>query len=106
MQLSNRATARFPALGLWTYRFRWPVIASHQAQDPSLRVYVTGETPISYDGTQVLVADTATAEKRIIPAAIALLLLAFGAVAAAGIPVMVGALASVITLGLLVVCGH
>ncbi|HEY9723510.1 MAG TPA: MMPL family transporter [Oscillatoriaceae cyanobacterium] len=79
-----------------------PVIAQWQAQDPSLQVYVTGETPIGYDGTQVLIKDTGTAEKRIIPIAIVFLLLAFGGLAASGIPVLVGATASVITLGLLV----
>ncbi|MFP5501156.1 MAG: MMPL family transporter [Candidatus Sericytochromatia bacterium] len=83
-----------------------PVLARWQAEDPSLKVHLTGETAISYDATQVLMEDTAKAEKRILPMALVLLLVAFGALAAAGIPVLVGATAAVISLGMLVVVGH
>jgi RND superfamily putative drug exporter len=82
------------------------VLARAQQKDPTLRVHVTGEVPLAYDSTRVLMKDTSTAEKRIIPVALVFLLLAFGALAAAGIPVLVGVTASVVTLALLVLFGH
>ena len=83
-----------------------PVIRRWQATDPGLKVHVTGDIPIGYDGTRALVTDTATAERRILPVALLFLLVAFGALAAAGVPVVVGALATLTTLGLLYVVGQ
>ena len=83
-----------------------PVIAKWRATDPGLKVHVTGDIPIGYDGTRALVEDTATAERRILPVALIFLLVAFGALAAAGVPVVVGALATITTLGLLFVVGQ
>ncbi len=83
-----------------------PVVKRWQASDPGLKVHVTGDIPIGYDGTHALVADTATAEHRILPVALLFLLVAFGALAAAGVPVVVGALATLTTLGLLFVIGQ
>ncbi|MDB5099096.1 MAG: family transporter, partial [Cyanobacteria bacterium RYN_339] len=83
-----------------------PVIEKWQKEDPGLKVFVTGEIPIGFDGTRVLMEDTTTAEHRIIPLAMLFLLAAFGGLAAAGIPVLVGAVASVLTLALLFVFGH
>jgi RND superfamily putative drug exporter len=83
-----------------------PVLAKWQQVDPDLKVWVTGEIPIGFDGTRVLMEDTTTAEHRIIPLAMLFLLAAFGGLAAAGIPVLVGAVASVLTLALLFIFGH
>jgi RND superfamily putative drug exporter len=83
-----------------------PVIEKWQHDDPGLKVFVTGEIPIGYDGTRTLMEDTTTAEHRIIPLAMLFLLAAFGGLAAAGIPVLVGAVASVLTLALLFIFGH
>jgi RND superfamily putative drug exporter len=83
-----------------------PIIAKWQQQDPNFRAYVTGEIPIGFDGARVLAEDTTTAEHRIFPLAVVFLLVVFGAVAAAGIPVLVGGAAAVLALGLLFVFGH
>lgn len=83
-----------------------PAIARWKQADPNVQVWVTGEIPIGYDGTQVLLEDTSTAEHRIIPLAMLFLLAAFGGLAAAGIPVAVGGFAAIVTLGLLFVVGH
>ena len=83
-----------------------PVIAAGQKDDPDLAVHVTGEIPIGFDGTQALLSDTTVAEHRILPLALLFLLAAFGGLAAAGIPVLTGATAAVVTLGLLFVVGH
>jgi RND superfamily putative drug exporter len=83
-----------------------PYIKRWQQADPNAKVFVTGEIPIGYDGTQVLLQDTSTAEHRILPMALLFLLAAFGGLAAAGIPVAVGAFAAIVTLGLLFLCGQ
>ncbi|MEB3284932.1 MAG: efflux RND transporter permease subunit [Candidatus Sericytochromatia bacterium] len=82
------------------------VASRWQERLPGLEVHLTGEIPIGYDATRMIAKDTTTAEHRILPLALAFLLFAFGAVAAAGIPVLLGALASVTTLGLLFVVGQ
>ncbi|MEB3328158.1 MAG: MMPL family transporter, partial [Candidatus Sericytochromatia bacterium] len=81
-------------------------VARHTAQLPALEAHLTGEIPIGYDATRMIGQDTATAERRILPVALAFLLFAFGAVAAAGIPVLLGLLASVTTLGMLYLVGQ
>jgi RND superfamily putative drug exporter len=81
-------------------------VARHSGRLPDLEAHVTGEIPIGYDATRMIGKDTATAERRILPVALAFLLFAFGAVAAAGIPVLLGLLASVITLGMLYLVGQ
>jgi RND superfamily putative drug exporter len=83
-----------------------PYIQRWQQADPNTKIFVTGEIPIGYDGTQVLLKDTSTAEHRILPMALLFLLAAFGGLAAAGIPVAVGAFAAIVTLGLLFLCGQ
>ncbi|MEB3197295.1 MAG: MMPL family transporter [Candidatus Sericytochromatia bacterium] len=82
------------------------VVARWRSRLPSLESHVTGQIPIGYDATRMIAQDTTTAERRILPVALLFLLFAFGAVAAAGIPVLLGALASVVTLGLLYVVGQ
>ena len=83
-----------------------PVIDAAQKQIPDLRVFVTGEIAIGFDATRSIARDTAIAERRILPVALLFLLVAFGALAAAGIPVLVGAFASLTTLALLYCFGH
>ncbi|MEB3221587.1 MAG: MMPL family transporter [Candidatus Sericytochromatia bacterium] len=81
-------------------------VARHRATVPGLEAHLTGEIVLGYDATRMIGKDTATAERRILPIALAFLMFAFGAVAAAGIPVLLGVLASVTTLGLLYLVGQ
>src|SRR5690242_4849795 len=59
----------------------------------------TGETPLNVDLRRTSAADVQHAERRALPITAALLVLAFGAVAAALVPVVAGALAIAIALG-------
>ena len=59
----------------------------------------TGETPLNHDLRSVSAADAKDAERRIMPVTLILLLLAFGAVAAALLPLLSAGLAIVLALG-------
>lgn len=72
-----------------------------RASAPTLRLRLTGEAPINYDIWRTSADDVARAERRTLPVTLALLLLAFGALVAALLPVIAGALAVVLALGLL-----
>ncbi|HEY6547493.1 MAG TPA: MMPL family transporter, partial [Vicinamibacteria bacterium] len=67
---------------------------------PGLSVRFTGEGPINYDLWRSSADDARLAERRTLPLTLALLLLAFGAAAAAFVPVATGALAVGLSLGL------
>ena len=54
-----------------------------RASAPSLRLRITGEGPINYDIWRTSADDVKHAERRTLPVTLALLLAAFGAVAAA-----------------------
>lgn len=81
-------------------------VASLQASDPSLKVHLTGDIPIGHDVAQALVKDTAATEAQILPWALLLLLLAFGSVIAAGVPIGIGAAATMLALAMLVGVGQ
>jgi RND superfamily putative drug exporter len=66
---------------------------------PGVTLRWTGETPLNVDLRRTSAADVQHAERRALPLTAALLLLAFGAVAAAAVPVVAGALAIAIALG-------
>ncbi len=70
-------------------------------QDPSFEWHVTGRGALTYDINQFSTEDTSKAETRSLPLTILVLLLAFGTLAAAGIPLVMGACAIVLTQGLL-----
>ena len=65
-----------------------------------LKVHVTGDPAACYDVTQVSARDLVKAEKRAFPVAILVLIFTFGALLAAGIPVVLGAVAVAISLGI------
>jgi RND superfamily putative drug exporter len=69
-----------------------------RAPDATLRL--TGQGPINYDIWRTSADDAAHAERRTLPLTLVLLLIAFGAVGAALLPVVSGALAVSLSLGL------
>jgi RND superfamily putative drug exporter len=60
---------------------------------PAVKLELTGETPLNFDIRKASADDVNHAESLVIPATLALLLLAFGSLVAALIPVAVGQLA-------------
>ena len=74
-------------------------VAALRAAHPAAEVMVTGEDALNHDLRAASARDVSTAERRALPLTLALLLLAFGAVAAASIPLGVAGLAIGIALG-------
>ncbi|MBC7475578.1 MAG: MMPL family transporter [Candidatus Sericytochromatia bacterium] len=74
--------------------------------DPEIESHITGSQIIVRDMTQVSEKDSAKAEKRILPIAILLLIIVFGALVSALLPVMIAVMSIVITLGTLYVIGQ
>ena len=70
-----------------------------RGEHPGLTLRWTGETALNVDLRHTSSSDVEHAERRVLPVTAALLLLAFGAVAAALVPVVAGALAIAIALG-------
>ena len=70
-----------------------------RARAPQLRLSLTGEGPINYDIWRTSTDDTARSERRTLPLTLVLLAIAFGAAAAAVLPVVSGALAVGLSLG-------
>ena len=68
---------------------------------PGIALRLTGEGPINYDIWRTSADDTAHAERRTLPLTLVLLAIAFGAAAAALLPVVSGALAVSLSLGVL-----
>jgi RND superfamily putative drug exporter len=67
---------------------------------PAVKLELTGETPLNFDIRKASADDVQHAESLVIPATLALLLLAFGSLAAALIPLAVGQLAIATTLAI------
>jgi len=67
---------------------------------PAVKIELTGETPLNFDIRKASAADVRHGESLVIPATLALLLLAFGSVVAALIPLAVGQLAIATTLAI------
>ena len=72
---------------------------------PGVALRWTGETPISFDLRRMSAEQVNVAQQRLAPVTLALLLVAFGSLAGALLPLIVGAVAITITLGLAVL-GH
>ncbi len=70
-----------------------------RARHPRAELLWTGEGPITADLRRASADDATAAELRVLPLTLALLVVAFGAVVAATLPVAMGALAIGITLG-------
>jgi RND superfamily putative drug exporter len=67
---------------------------------PALKFELTGETPLNFDIRKASAEDVRHGEDLVIPATLALLLLAFGSLVAAVIPVAVGQLAIAATMAI------
>jgi RND superfamily putative drug exporter len=69
------------------------------AQYPALNLEITGETPINVDVRKISSEEVQQAELRVVPVTLILLLIAFGSLVAALLPVGVGLLAISMTMG-------
>jgi len=70
-----------------------------RSQHPRLELLWTGELALTTDLRRVSADDANRAERRVLPLTLALLVVAFGGVAAAALPVTIGALAIAVTMG-------
>jgi RND superfamily putative drug exporter len=71
-----------------------------RARYPAVKLELTGETPLNFDIRKASADDVQHAESLVIPATLALLLVAFGSLVAALIPLAVGQLAIATTLAI------
>jgi RND superfamily putative drug exporter len=69
------------------------------AQYPALTLEITGETPLNVDVRKISSEEVEQAELRVVPVTLLLLLIAFGSLVAAMLPVGVGMLAISMTMG-------
>ena len=69
-------------------------------------VKVTGNAALDYDVRTISTADTRIAEQRAVPLTLVVLVLAFGALVAATLPIIVGVLAITIALGVVAVAAQ
>jgi RND superfamily putative drug exporter len=77
-----------------------------RGQFPQLELELTGETPLNFDLRKVSADDVNRAEMRVLPVTLILLLLAFGSLVAAMLPLGVGVLAISMTMGAAALLAH
>ena len=70
------------------------------------RAQVTGRAPLDLDVRTVVTRDSAEGEKRLLPLTLMILVLAFGALVAATLPLIVGVLAITVSLAIIGVVAH
>ena len=70
------------------------------------RAHVTGRAPLDLDVRTVVTRDSAEGEKRLLPLTLLILILAFGALVAATLPLIVGVLAISVSLAIIGVIAH
>jgi putative drug exporter of the RND superfamily len=70
-----------------------------RAQYPKIKLQITGETPLNFDLRKVSADDVKLAEERAMPVTLLLLVLAFGSLVAAVLPLGVGVLSISMALG-------
>ncbi len=75
-------------------------------RDPAFETYVTGEESIGLTFTEIAEADLQTAELFGLPIAFVILAIVFGALVAAGIPVIVALLSILVSVGITAVIGQ
>ena len=73
--------------------------ADLKSTHPALQLTWTGETALNYDLRRASAADAQGAERRVLPLTLILLVLAFGALAAAFVPLLAGGLSIAFALG-------
>jgi RND superfamily putative drug exporter len=84
-------------------RLRAVVEAVQRRFGSDFETYVTGDPAFDYDVRTIAAADSRLMERRLIPTTLVLLLLAFGTLVAAMIPIAVGYIAITVTLGLVAI---
>src|SRR5580704_10918496 len=77
-----------------------------KSQYPNIKLQITGETPINFDLRKVSSDDVRHAEERAMPVTLLLLLLAFGSLVAALLPLGVGLLSISMALGAAALLAH
>src|SRR5450631_1071150 len=77
-----------------------------RSQYPNIKLEITGETPLTFDLRKVSADDVTHAEKRAMPVTLVLLVLAFGSVVAALLPLGVGVLSISMALGAAALLAH
>jgi RND superfamily putative drug exporter len=83
-----------------------PALSQLTLADPSAYWATTGAGALAYDVAQYGVADGQRAEAAILPLTLIILLVAFGALIAAGVPLAMGMLSTAATLGLVAIVAH
>jgi len=77
-----------------------------RSQYPHVRLEITGETPLNFDLRKVSADDVTHAEERAMPVTLLLLLLAFGSLVAALLPLGVGVLSISMAMGAAALLAH
>ena len=75
-------------------------------QYPNINLEITGETPLTWDLRKVSADDVRHAEERAMPVTLFLLLLAFGSLVAALLPLGIGVLSISMAMGAVALLGH
>ncbi len=75
------------------------VLPAYKSTYPALSLRWTGEIALNYDLRKASAADARAAERRVLPVTLILLVLAFGAIAAAVLPLLAGAVSISLALG-------
>jgi RND superfamily putative drug exporter len=82
------------------------MVGQLKSQYPNIKLQITGETPLTFDLRKVSAEDVTRAEKRAMPVTLVLLVLAFGSVVAALLPLGVGVLSISMALGAASLLAH
>src|SRR6202453_2645285 len=77
-----------------------------RSEYPNIKLKITGETPLNFDLRQVSADDVNHAEERAMPVTLLLLLLAFGSLVAALLPLGVGVLSISMAMGAAALLAH
>ncbi|MGB6479710.1 MAG: MMPL family transporter, partial [Candidatus Sulfotelmatobacter sp.] len=77
-----------------------------KSQYPNIKLEITGETPLNFDLRKVSADDVKHAEERAMPVTLLLLLLAFGSLVAALLPLGVGVLSIAMSMGTAAILAH
>jgi RND superfamily putative drug exporter len=77
-----------------------------RSQYPNIKLEITGETPLTFDLRKVSADQVNHAEERAMPVTLLLLLLAFGSLVAAPLPLGVGVLSTSMALGAAALLAH
>lgn len=77
-----------------------------RSQYPDIKLEITGETPLTFDLRKVSADDVKHAEERAMPVTLLLLLLAFGSLVAAFLPLGIGVLSISMALGAAALLAH